>query len=79
MPKLVYNLIKDGELRKKLTAVGLPTNGNRQVYIYIYTKLNVNIKWHMALIDSCLTLWEKCFSEHDKPPQRVHSDIQLRM
>ena len=31
MPKLVYNLMKDGDIRKRLGEVGLPTQGDRQV------------------------------------------------
>lgn len=30
MPKLVYTLLSEKDLRKKLGEVGLPANGNRQ-------------------------------------------------
>ncbi len=39
MPKLVYNLMSDKDLRKKLAEVGLPTRGDRQVgqvYLHAY-------------------------------------------
>ena len=32
LPKLVYNLLADKELRKKLNDAGLPTHGHRKVF-----------------------------------------------
>ena len=45
MPKLVYNLMSDKDIRKKSSAVGLPTQGDRHVGSYMKKKntLKVNI------------------------------------
>ena len=33
LPKLVYNLMKDGEIKRRLSEVGLPTQGDRRALI----------------------------------------------
>jgi len=37
LPKLVYNLLSDKELRKKLNEIGLPTHGHRKVLSVVDT------------------------------------------
>lgn len=37
LAKVVYNLLSDKELKKKLTEVGLPLNGDRKVTSNVHT------------------------------------------
>ena len=44
MAKLVYHLMSDKELRKRVAEVGLPTQGDRQVIVItnLYIATNIN-------------------------------------
>ena len=41
MPKLVYNLMRDAELRRRLNEVGLPASGDRSTLIRRHQELTL--------------------------------------
>lgn|SRR6218665_256416 len=49
MPKLVYTLLSEKDLRKRLSEVGLPTYGNRQasdkhLELFVVNTVNMSVK-----------------------------------
>jgi hypothetical protein len=58
-PKLVFNLISDKELKKKMTALGLPTEGKKQARVYVCGNQHVSfcVSFQCVLSKSFWWMW----------------------